>query len=1121
MIHADIPGSLENYLQEAGRAGRDNKAAHCVLLYDVYDINTQFTLSSSSRLTRRDISQILKGLRKSKKDKNNTIVITSGEILRDDDVTTRFTADDRTATTKVNTAVAVLERSNFIERNENQTNVIQVKPLMPNLEDALKKIEELNCEEKVKRQWKEIMKELFLHDANKPISVDDLAGLPSMALNRVYSGNSELQHDTLPVLKVLKDMVQAGLVKKDTFLSAYVKVRCTNSSSDLLSQINKLETDMIDLMNEEEPDPEGWIPLNLRHLNHRLLDSGHSCAPESLLKLLRSLAKDGQGLAGQQGSIAIKPNYRNDYKVKIQRSWSNLRETADRRRNVAAIILKTIVEKVPKGSNGQHLVEFSESDLMIALKSDLILSSNLKDPASAIERGLLYLHEQGCIILQQGLAIFRSAMTIKILPSAKGRRYTEGDFSSLKEHYRERIFQIHVMGRYALLGLDEIKDAMNLILAYFTMEKVNFVKQYFPGDEEKLERATSAESYKNIVDSLNNSIQISVVSAKVDKNILVLAGPGSGKTRVIAHRCAYLLRVERVRPREILVLCFNRAALTSLKKRIIELVGGDAYGLTVQTYHGLAMRLAGFSIAAHSEQHKEALDLDSLIPKATAMLRGECDITGFERDEIRERLLAGYRHILIDEYQDIDEKQYEMISAIAGRTLDSASEDSKLNILAVGDDDQSIYAFRGTNVRFIHQFEKDYNAERHYLVENYRSTRNIIEASNKVIAQNRDRMKTNHPIHINKAREHSPPGEKVHIVRCLDAVNQARHILKKIKTMKRIEESVAVLSWTNDELHIIRAALKSADIPTSIVSEHNKGFPLHRLREFQAIVSYLRNIDQNSVKAEEIRRHLQNTQCNLNGNPWQIMMDNFLIQWAEETRNCETTPAEVIDYLYEAQQEYRRFGGSDNPVYLSTVYAAKGLEFDHVFILGNWKEQQSVKEQEEERRPYYVGMTRARKTLHLYSLKGSDNPHTSQLQGKGIEIQDAGILSEPSESELNLSYSLLDLKSVWIDYPVLANNSDKVRNHISKLQPGMLVSLKKPSNGNRIYIMDSRACMIGKLSKEENKNWQNRFDSVRSVHVHAIINWPKIYSNKSTDKYPDDWEVPLFEVVWSKSRGTK
>ncbi len=1116
VVHADIPGSLENYLQETGRAGRDRKTAQCVLLYDEKDIETQFSLSARSRLTRNDIAQILKGLRRSKPDENNTVIITSGEILRDEEVETRFDTDDPMSTTKVNTAVSVLERGSFVERNENRTSVIQVRPLMQNLAEALEKIQALDLSDTLKRQWKEIMEQLFYHDPNQALSADELAELPSMALNQDFSEKSGLRHDTLPVLRILNDMVKAGLVKKDTLLSAYVKVRCTNASDKLLSGVCALELAMIDLMSEEEPDPEGWLPLSLRRLNQRLIDNDHTSVPESLRSLLRSLAMDGQGLAGRQGSIALKYRDKDHYGVKLQRSWSDLRETAERRQQVASIVLNTIIEKVPEGSSGEHLVEFGESDLLESLRSDMFVSAKIFDPGSAIERGLLFLHEQRCIILQQGLAVFRSAMTIRILPSAKGRRFTEGDFSSLKEHYRERNFQIHVMNRYASLGLDKIQEALNLVLAYFTMNKIEFVERYFPGDEKMLDRAISAESYQNIVDELNNSVQVSVVSAKVSRNMLVLAGPGSGKTRVIAHRCAYLLRVERVRPREILVVCFNRAAAISLRKRIFELVGRDAAGVTVQTYHGLAMRLAGASLAAHLECHKETLDLDSIIPQATAMLRGECDIPGLERDEMRERLLAGYRHILIDEYQDIDEAQYDMISAIAGRTLDSESEDAKLSILAVGDDDQSIYAFRGANVRFIRQFEQDYAARLHYLVENYRSTRNIIDVSNQLIALNHNRMKTEHPIQINKARRRNSPGDPVRIVKCPDTFNQARHVLKEIRVLYKAGENVAVLSRTNEELGAIRAALESADIPSSIAAERNSGVPLHRLREFQALIKHIKDLDQATVTAEELRKELLSQSEYDSANPWNIMLDEFLVQWGEDTNNYATTPEEAVDFLYEAIQEYRRFGGSDHSVYLSTVYAAKGLEFDHVFILGNWTRQRTVEKQEEERRPYYVGMTRARKTLTLYAIEGIQNPNTSMLQGRAIERQVTGVLTGPSDDELGLCYSLLDLSSIWIDYPAIAQGAKNIRQQIARLQTGSVVYLDRSKPGGRISISDAKGYKIGILSETISRQWEDRLDSVRSARVHSIVTWRKEFSDRNTDDYPDEWEVPLLEVVWMK-----
>src|SRR5690606_23793967 len=127
-----------------------------------------------------------------------------------------------------------------------------------------------------------------------------------------------------------------------------------------------------------------------------------------------------------------------------------------------------------------------------------------------------------------------------------------------------------------------------------------------------------------------------------------------------------------------------------------------------------------------------------------------------DSDELRERLLAGYRYILVDEYQDIDSIQYELIGALAGRT--AQDRDARLTILAVGDDDQNIYAFRNTSNEFIRRFQGDYAAHTAYLVENYRSTRHIIAAANQVIGAVVERMKNAHPICIDHARKADPAG---------------------------------------------------------------------------------------------------------------------------------------------------------------------------------------------------------------------------------------------------------------------------------------------------------------------------------------------------------------------------
>ena len=144
-----------------------------------------------------------------------------------------------------------------------------------------------------------------------------------------------------------------------------------------------------------------------------------------------------------------------------------------------------------------------------------------------------------------------------------------------------------------------------------------------------------------------------------------------------------------------------------------------------------------------------------MLKDATSLLRGK-GLPPDEADEYRSRLLAGFRWILVDEYQDIGSDQYELISALAGRTL--SEEDDKLTLFAVGDDDQNIYAFDGSSVEFIRRFETHYRAKPAFLVDNYRSTRHIIAAANMMIEPARQRMKTGHPISINRTRSKEPPG---------------------------------------------------------------------------------------------------------------------------------------------------------------------------------------------------------------------------------------------------------------------------------------------------------------------------------------------------------------------------
>ena len=204
------------------------------------------------------------------------------------------------------------------------------------------------------------------------------------------------------------------------------------------------------------------------------------------------------------------------------------------------------------------------------------------------------------------------------------------------------------------------------------------------------------------------------------------------------------MRARRENPRGILTLSYNRHAAVEIRRRLTDLIGTEACGVLVLTCHGLAMRLVGASFSGRANRLDDS-DFREILRQAVALLRGK-GLPPDEADEYWSRLLAGFRWILIDEYQDVEADQYELISALAGRTL--PDEADRLSLLAVGDDDQNIYAFNRESVRYIRQFEQDYGAKPYYLPDNYRSTSHIIEAANTLIGPARQRMKTDQPIRI-------------------------------------------------------------------------------------------------------------------------------------------------------------------------------------------------------------------------------------------------------------------------------------------------------------------------------------------------------------------------------------
>ena len=380
---------------------------------------------------------------------------------------------------------------------------------------------------------------------------------------------------------------------------------------------------------------------------------------------------------------------------------------------------------------------------------------------------------------------------------------------------------------------------------------------------------------------------------------LVIAGAGSGKTRTVVHRIAYLMEAHEVYPTEILAVTFTNKAAGELKERVAHLMGAKAKDLWVSTFHSACLRILrhygelidlqpGFAIYDDTDQLevlKEILEsvqglgdanprvLRALIDRAKsnlwtpqdlaqegeryfgAMISGlplELIVEGFERYGSRLRranavdfndilgrtveLFEGYPDVLdkvqqravfihVDEYQDTNTAQYQLTKQLASKYR---------NLMAVGDPDQSIYAFRGADVRNILDFRNDYeDAEVYRLELNYRSVNSVLELANAVILHNEGRLEKD-------LKPVKGEGEKVKLYRAVDHRAEADFVARQIEILQAEKDftsnDFAILYRMNSQSRVLEEALRRASIPAKIVG----GVGFYERREVKDILSYAR-----------------------------------------------------------------------------------------------------------------------------------------------------------------------------------------------------------------------------------------------------------------------------------------
>ena len=601
-------------------------------------------------------------------------------------------------------------------------------------------------------------------------------------------------------------------------------------------------------------------------------------------------------------------------------------------------------------------------------------------------------------------------------------------------------------------------------------------------------------------------------------NVLVLAGPGSGKTRVLVHRIAYLIRVRREDPRGILALAYNRHAAVEIRRRLAELVGDDSRGVLVLTCHAMAMRLVGASFAERVDR-PVGEQFQDILRQATALLHGE-GLPSEEAEEMRARLLAGFRWILVDEYQDVGRDEYNLISSLAGRT--QADADAKLTLFAVGDDDQNIYAFRGSSVEFIRRFEEDYQARPAFLTDNYRSTRHIIEAANAVIEPAQNRMKADHEIRIDRRRSRDPAGGrwealdpvthgKVQVLPAgRDAISQAQAAMVELQRLASLDAGwdwsrCAVIAREWNYLHPLRSLCEIEGIPVDMANEEIPS--VWHLRETQALLGWLRRRDPALVGIADLRAWLSGQMPT----PW-----TELLQEAFEDHEVEAGPAEIpvdsfIEWLAEWGREARK---RQRGLLLATAHRAKGLEFDHVIVLdGGWGRGGLDQDPDAERRLYYVAMTRARQTLALGCL-GQPNPMQKVLRNSTAAKWREPIAVPSPPPELSRQYRQLSLREVDLGFAGRKPPSHRVHRALTAQSPNSPLRVQQRSG--KWELLDDAGVVVGKLARAFQP--PEGMTCTRAT-VFAIVSWSR---DRSEPQYQeqlksDTWEVVVPELIFQPS----
>lgn len=1020
VIHYDISDSLENYIQEAGRAGRDeNISADCFVLFNEEDLGKHFILLNQTKLSIKEIQQVWKAIKEITKFRSS-VSNSALEIAR------KAGWDDNVVQieTRVTTAIAALEDAGYLKRGQNMPRIFANSILSNTAQDAIDKI---NCSERFQEKQKEkgirIIKKLFSSKSRKETGEE--AG--ESRIDYISDHLGIVKEEVINIINLLRE---ENILADAKDLTAFIKKgENKNRSLSIVENFGKIENYLLPIFQEEEK------VFHIKELNEAAEEKGYlDVTPNKIRTIINFWAiKNWIRRRNQEYS-------KNHIVIICNQPKDSLKEKLEKRHELAKFIVDFLYEKsninVADGEveKAEVLVEFSVHELKFEFEKRPKLFE-LKITIEDIEETLFYLSRIEAIKIEGGFLIVYNRLTIERVEQDNKRRYKNEDYQKLNQFYENKVQQIHIIGEYAKKMIDDYKGALQFVEDYFQLNYTSFLNKYFKGSRQnEIKRNLTPAKFRQLFGELSPT-QLKIINDNETKYIVVAAGPGSGKTRVLVHKLASLLLMEDVKHEQLLMVTFSRAAATEFKKRLLNLIGNAANYIEIKTFHSYCFDLLG----KVGSLEKSAVILKSTIAKIES---GEV-----EANRITKTVLV------IDEAQDMDSDEFALINALM-------EHNEEMRVIAVGDDDQNIYEFRGANSKYLEQFISEKKATKHELVENFRSKINLVEFTNEFVKRINYRLKQT-PIIANRKGF-----GKIKLVRYLSN-NLIIPLVNDILTTD-LTGTTCVLTKTNEEASQITGLLLKNGMQAKLI-QTNDGFSLYNLNEVRFFLDELKLLDGVFTISDEIWDNAKRALKVRFNQSSKIEICNNIIKDFEVTNPKSKYKSDLEVFIRESKLE-DFFNENGETIFVSTIHKAKGKEFDNVFLM-----LENINyESDGAKRQLYVALTRAKENLYIHL----NNSFLDNIKAENLERLEVKEIYLPSnEMAVHLSY-----KDVWLDYFV---NKQHV---ISNLISGDTLSI----DGDQCRDLNGQSVL--KFSKQflnYIENMKLKGFQVKKVTVNFIVYWLK------------------------------